>query len=127
MRQLTGDHQGAAASHHQALRLYRDLGDRHGQADVLNSLGELASRTAGTHQARDQHSQACAIVRDIGVPFEEARALEGIGNSHLRDVNPGEGIAYLEQALVIYQRIGTPGARRVQETLSRYGLPLTPM
>ena len=46
MQQLTGDYAAAAASHQQALALNRDAGDRAGQAETLNCLGELASRTA---------------------------------------------------------------------------------
>ena len=41
MQQLTGDYPAAAASHQQALELFRDLGERLGQAEALNSLGEL--------------------------------------------------------------------------------------
>ena len=54
----------------------RDADEPYGQAYVLNSLGELASRTSATCQARDYHSQALAIAREIGAPLEEARALE---------------------------------------------------
>jgi molybdopterin/thiamine biosynthesis adenylyltransferase len=97
----------------------RDGGDRLGQAETLNCLGELASRTADGRQARDHHAQALAIARELGTPLQEARALEGIGHSHIRDGHPGEGTALLEQALAIYQRIGAPAARRVQETLLR--------
>ena len=57
MQQLTGDYPAAAASHQQALELFRDLGDRHGQAEALNSLGELSSRTADSQQARDHHAR----------------------------------------------------------------------
>ena len=46
LQQLTGDYPAAEASHEQALRLYRDLGQRREQAEVLNSLGELSSRCA---------------------------------------------------------------------------------
>ena len=95
----------------------RRLGDRPGQAETLNCLGELASRTADGHQARDHHTQALAIARDLGTPSEEARALEGIGHSHLRDGNPTQAAAPLRDALAIYQRIAAPAARRVQETL----------
>jgi len=52
----------------------------------------------------------------------EAHALEGIGRCHLQDGNPGEGTAKLLQALAIYQRIGTPDARRVQQTLQNHKL-----
>ena len=85
---------------------------------MLNSLGELASRTSATGQARDHHSQALAIACKIGTPLEEARALEGIGRSYLQDGLTREGTIHLQQALTIYRRIGAPGAERVEEALA---------
>ena len=64
VQQLTGDSPAAAASHQQALTLNRDRGNRTGQAETLNCLGELASRTADGRQARDHDAQALAIARD---------------------------------------------------------------
>jgi Tfp pilus assembly protein PilF len=119
VQQLTGDCPAAAASHRRALELCRDAGDRLGQAETLNCLGELASRTADGRQARGHHAQALALARQLGTPPEQARALEGIGHSHLRDGHASEATASLEQALAIYQRIGSPAARRVQETLTQ--------
>jgi tetratricopeptide (TPR) repeat protein len=121
VQQLTGDYPAAAASHQQVLRLNRNVGGRLGQAETLNSLGELSSRTAASQQARDHHAQALAIARKLGTPLEEARALEGIGRSHLRDDHASEGTACLRQALAIYQRIGSPSARRVRQTLHDHG------
>ena len=43
--ELTGDFPAAAASHQQALALYRDLGHRVGQALAINSLGTVQMRT----------------------------------------------------------------------------------
>ena len=126
MQQLTGDYPAAAASHQQALALCRDAGDRLGQAETLNCLGELSSRTADGRQARDHHAQALAIARDLGTPPEEARALEGIGHSHLHDGHASEATACLQQALAIYQRIAAPAARRVQETLTQSGKTIRP-
>ena len=122
VQQETGDYPAAAASHQQALATFREFGDRLGQAEALNGLGELSSRTSATGHARQYHAQALAIARDLRAPLEEARALEGLGHSYLRDGNPGEGVAHLERALAIYQRIGTPGTRRVQETLRQHAL-----
>src|SRR5206468_13042919 len=90
---------------------------RLGEANTLNSLGELLSQTLDTQQARDHHARALAIAGGLGAPQEEARALEGIGRCHLQDGNSGEGAAKLQQAPAIYQRIGTPAAERVQQTL----------
>jgi len=95
-----------------------------GQAEALNHLGELATRTAGTPQARQHHTQALAIARGISAS-PEAHAQEGLGHSHLQDGNPGQAAAHLLQALAIYQRIGAPAARRVQETLHQHGLTPT--
>jgi hypothetical protein len=66
VQRLTGDLPAAAASHQQALELCRDAGNRLGQAETLNCLGELASRTADGHQARSHHTRALAIARHLG-------------------------------------------------------------
>jgi tetratricopeptide (TPR) repeat protein len=125
VQQETGDYAAAAASHQQALTLFADLGNRLGQAEALNRLGELATRTADTPQARKHHTQALAIARDLSAAPEEARALEGLGHSHLQDGHPGQAAAHLQQALAIYQRIGTPAARRVQQTIHNHRLTST--
>lgn len=122
MQQLTGEHAAAAASHQQALSLYRDVGHRIGQAEAFNSLGELSCRTSATAQARGYHAEALAIAREIGLPLQQARALEGTGRSHLADGELPEAARHLQQALTIYQRIKAPAARRVQQTLHDHGL-----
>jgi tetratricopeptide (TPR) repeat protein len=101
----------------QALALFRDFGDRLGQAEALNRLGQLAGRTADTHQARKAYTQALSIARDINASLEEAHALEGIGHCHLQVSETGQGLDCLRQALRIYRRIDVPDARRVKETL----------
>ena len=45
MRYLTGDYPGAAGVLEQALAIYRDLGDRLGQANALNELGIVRQLT----------------------------------------------------------------------------------
>jgi tetratricopeptide (TPR) repeat protein len=122
VQQDTGDYPAAAASHQQALALFRDIGNLLGQAEALNRLGELATRTANTGQARDHHTHALAIARDIGAAPEEARALEGLGYAHLQDGNPGQAAAHLRQARAIYRRIGDRAARRVQHALHNHKL-----
>jgi tetratricopeptide (TPR) repeat protein/transcriptional regulator with XRE-family HTH domain len=124
----TGDHAGATTTLRQALQSVRELGSRHGEAKALISLGEALTRSSATREARearDQYNQALAIARDLGVPLEEAYALEGIGRSLLRE-DPAGAATYLREALAIYERIGSPGTRRVQDTLSDHGLLVTP-
>lgn len=59
----------AEASHQQALTLFRDLGQRREQAEVVNSLGELMSGCAAGEQAGDLHAQALTIAREVGAPL----------------------------------------------------------
>ena len=122
----TGDYPAAATSLTQALGIYGELGDRGRQAEVLNDLGEVLSRSADSHQARDHHARALAIAREISVPVEEARALEGLGHCLLQDGAPGDAAGHWQQALTIYQRIGAPDAQRIQETLRRHGITTAP-
>ena len=121
----TGDYPAAAASLTQALGMFRDLGHRYGQAEVLNNLGEMLARSADSRQARDHHARALTIAREISAPVEEARALEGLGHCLLQDGNPGAAAAHWQQALTIYQRIGAPDARRIAETLRQHGITTT--
>ena len=111
----TGDYPAAAASLIQALGMYDELGDRWGQARVLNYLGEMLSRSGDGQQARDHHARALALAREISSPRQEARALEGLGQCLLQDGDPGEGAAHWRQALAIYERIGAPDARRIRK------------
>ena len=126
MQLRTGDHPAAAASLTEALGMFYELGDREAQAEVLNYLGEMLARSADSQQARAKHARALAIAREISVPLEEARALEGIGHCLLRDGDPGGAAVHWQQALTICQRIGSPDARRIQETLHQHGIITAP-
>jgi tetratricopeptide (TPR) repeat protein/DNA-binding XRE family transcriptional regulator len=121
LQRATGDYQAAAASLGQVFRLYQDLGSRHGQAKALNSLGGLSLATSAAEEARQYYSQALAFAREIGAHGEEADALAGIGRSLLPG-RPAEAAAPLRDALAIYRRIGSPYARRIQETMARHSL-----
>jgi hypothetical protein len=53
VQQETRDFPAAATSHQQ---VFRDFGQAIGQAEALNRLGELSSRTSASHQARERHT-----------------------------------------------------------------------
>ena len=115
MQKATGDREQAVGNLRRALELYRDLGDRLGEAQALNHLGELLLALAGAAGARAHHEQALEIASSIGAPVEQAHALEGIGRSHLHDGHPGQAAPPLRQALAIYQQLGSahaPGSKR---------------
>ncbi len=45
MRRETGDYPGAARTADEALGIFRNLGDRHGQANALSYLGDVRRLT----------------------------------------------------------------------------------
>src|SRR6185312_15974447 len=79
-----GMREASASTLAQALRLYRTLGHRLGQAEVFNSLGDLRM-TEMPGQARAPYEQALVIAQEIGALLEEAHALEGIGNCSIEN------------------------------------------
>jgi hypothetical protein len=64
-RLQAGDAEGAEAAEHEALDIFRDVGDRLGEAIGLLHLGEIALVTGADSQAR-AHLAACLLIaRDI--------------------------------------------------------------
>ena len=96
--------------------MYRDLGDRLGEANALNSMGGLLA-SSDVIQARCCHEQALEISHAIRAAQEEARALEDIGRCYLREGYPENAGPPLRRALVIYQRLDSPHVRWVEATL----------
>jgi len=117
VQRSTGDYPAAAASLSRSLELFRDLGERRGEAAASITLGELKFLSSAYREAHGYCTQALSIARDISAPVEQARALEGTGRCHHQEGNPGQGSADLRQALAIYRRIGAPEAQRVEAIL----------
>jgi len=118
VQRLMGDDAAASSTLTDALTLYESLGHRLGQAEVLNHLGDLVA-SSDIAQSRSYHQKALIIARAISALLEEAHALEGIANSDITEGRPQEAVTNLQHALEIYRRIGSSGAARVAETLSR--------
>jgi tetratricopeptide (TPR) repeat protein len=115
--QATGNDSAAEANHVRALQLYRSIGFRLGEAEVLNNLGDLAFGVDATTDALSHYGQALTIAKGVASPFEEARALEGLGQCQVRIGSAIEAANLLRQSLIIYQEIGSPNALRVEAAL----------
>ena len=76
LQRLTGDYPAAAASHQQALELFRDLGDRAGQAHALNELGLVQQLTGDYPAAAASHQQALDAVPRPRRPARPGRSAE---------------------------------------------------
>ena len=81
MQTLTGDNPAAAASHRQALELYRDLGDR--PARPTPSPARLRARAADDYPAAAAElRQALELFRDLGHRRGQGDALNYLGIVH---------------------------------------------
>ena len=75
-------YQKAIESHQQALVIYQELGDSHGEAISLNSLG-VAYKSLGQYEkAIEYHQQALIIYQELGDSSEERlRQRNGVADS----------------------------------------------
>ncbi|HKB16326.1 MAG TPA: tetratricopeptide repeat protein, partial [Planctomycetota bacterium] len=69
----------AEAALEAALGLFRDLGDRAGEARTLGRLGLFYRSRGDSARSREHQEKALALARELGDRAEEARALEGLG------------------------------------------------
>ncbi len=79
MRLLTGDRREAADTYTQALEIYRQIGDRLGEAIALNNLGQVRYATGDYPGAAQATAQALEIYRQIGERRGEANTLNNLG------------------------------------------------
>jgi tetratricopeptide (TPR) repeat protein len=105
----TGDYPAAAQALEQALGIFRDLGDRGGEAEALNESGTLCRVSGDLAQAEECHRQALNLARAIA-SWDEAYALAGLGRCALAAGHATQAAALLQQALEIFQRIGAAEA-----------------
>jgi tetratricopeptide (TPR) repeat protein len=75
VRHLVGDHQGAAEPQTRALEIFRQIGDRPGEALARYELGRIRILAGDLSGAQDAQTQALEILQQIGNRPGEACAL----------------------------------------------------
>jgi tetratricopeptide (TPR) repeat protein len=109
------DYAAARTYHEQALRLYRELGDRMGEGRVLDAFG-LACYGQGDYAAgMSYHEQGLHLCRETGNRFDEGYALLGLGHGSLLLGAPDRARAHYERALCLCREIGERSARPARE------------
>ena len=114
---MAGNSPGAARVLEEALGIFRDIGDRGGEAEALNEAGTLHRTRDDLRQAGSYHQQALDLARQIGSPMDEAHALAGLGRCALAVGHTAQAADMLRQALEILQRIGAAEAADVSAEL----------
>jgi tetratricopeptide (TPR) repeat protein len=107
-------HQGqprrAARLHRRARGVFRKTGNRTGEVQALNGLGEalLVMRRPG--DARAEFAAALSVTSRIGLRRQQARALRGLGDSCRALGESGTAARYWREALAIRADLGIPFA-----------------
>jgi tetratricopeptide (TPR) repeat protein len=111
----TGDYTAALQSYQAALALYRQSGDRVGEANALLNIGLIYTSLNQTQavielgqyqQAIEYYEQALAVSRSIGDRSIEASVLNSLGNSYRALEQYQQANEYYQKALAIYRSLG---------------------
>ena len=103
-----------------ALDCSRQLGDRQGEANCIQSLGDVHLRLAEYAEARGRYEEASKIYSEIGARLGEANCIQALGDVHRMLDEYAEARGRYEEALPIHRAIGD----RLGEANTHLGLGL---
>jgi tetratricopeptide (TPR) repeat protein len=90
----------------QALKAYREVGDRLGEANTLQAIGDVLQFLDRSNEALANYEQAIGIYREVGDRLGEANTLQAIGDVLQFLKRSNEALANYEQAIGIYREVG---------------------
>ncbi len=100
-----GERQTAVARYEEALALRRTLGDRAGEADVVQYLAEVAEEAGDFARAQDLWEQVLAIRRDLGDELGCATAMHDLGAVMLFRGDYAAAISHVMAAIPLFRRL----------------------
>jgi tetratricopeptide (TPR) repeat protein len=118
-KRATGFPAEALAANEQALRLYRNAGDRWNEAATLSNLGHVYAGLGQPQRALEYYQQALPISREVRNRACEAITLNNIGRVHSGLGQPQRALEHYHQALPIQGRSGTEPVRPSPGIISR--------
>jgi tetratricopeptide (TPR) repeat protein len=99
------DTRSALPYYDEALILYRDLGDRQGEAYTLNAIGDVLQFLNQCQSALSRYDEALILFRDIGNRQGEAHSLRAIGDvCHFLEQDQA-ALSRYDEALILYRDI----------------------
>lgn len=112
--------EAALQSWEQALRLYRQSGNRRGEGRVLGNQGAVQEALGNYREAIAAFSDSLDIARDIGDAQGIAFALSNLGHTHERLAEYDIALSYQQQALDYARQRGDRTSE--QEALNALGI-----
>ena len=90
-----------------ALNIYREIGDRLGEANTLQAIGYVLQFLKRSTEALERYEAALAFYREIGDHLGEANTLKAIGDVLQFLDRRTEALERYEAAMAIYREIGS--------------------
>jgi tetratricopeptide (TPR) repeat protein len=98
--------------------LRQELGNRAGEAEALNGLGEVFLATGQPDQARTQHATALSLASQTGDQNQQAYAHNGIARAYHATGDLSRARHHWQQAFTLYTKLGAPEADQVRAQLA---------
>ncbi len=97
----------ATEAYNQALQLYREVGDRLGEANTLRAIGDVLQFLNQSREALQRYDAALALYRDVGDRLGEAYTLQAIGDVLQFLDQRSEALQRYDAALALYREVGS--------------------
>ena len=110
----------AIVKYEEALKLYRETGDRASEAIVLNNIGLVYSEFGEKQKAREYYSQSLPLSRAAGSRAQEAITLNNMGLVYSELGEKLKALEYYSQSLPLSRATGDRSGEAV--TLNNIGL-----
>lgn len=108
---LLGNIDAAQSFYEQASFLYVAVGDRVGQARMINEIGAIYFAQGKNDAALEAYNKALELYRAVGDQMDEAMALVDIGRLH-RSMGDGKtALEYYKRAIPILEKVKFDGGR----------------
>ncbi|NJM74522.1 MAG: tetratricopeptide repeat protein [Acaryochloridaceae cyanobacterium RU_4_10] len=111
MLQFLAQRQEALNRYEKALRLYKAVSDRLGEANTLQAIGDVLQFLDRRQEALNCYEEALGLYKAVGAQLGEANTLKAIGDVLLRqkvldEKSLQQGTEYLNTAYSLYCNIG---------------------
>ena len=98
---------GSNRLYSEALELYRGAGLQQGEANCIQSLGDIARERSDHGEARRRYEQALVLYQQVGAVLARPNSIWSLSEIALRRSDHGEARRRYQQALPLYQQVGS--------------------
>jgi tetratricopeptide (TPR) repeat protein len=99
----------ALENYQQAIGLYREVGERLGEAITLYGIGDVLQFKNRRDEALEHYQQAIGLYREVGDRLGEANTLQAIGDMLQFKNRRDEALENYQQAIGLFREVGDRG------------------